>query len=98
MDDILELINRRRRQVLVASCLYYQFNTSLVPDHIYDQWARELADLQKRYPEIAREAVYADAFSDFDGESVTGFDLPIYPEIVNTAQRLLRYVEKKQRK
>lgn len=98
MSDIKELINRRRRQILVHSCLYYQFNTSLVPDQVYDAWARELAELQEKYPEEAAQCVYAKDFERFTSESVTGFDLPFAnPEIVNKAQQLLRIHEKRQR-
>lgn len=74
--EILELINRRRGQILIHSFLYYRMNTSIVPDAIYDQWAKELAELQQEHPDIAFEGIYADAFKDFS-ESVTGFNLPL---------------------
>lgn len=45
-DEILALINRRRRQILVHSFLYYRMNTSIIPDSTYDEWARDLAELQ----------------------------------------------------
>jgi NAD-dependent DNA ligase len=92
MDDIASLIRRRRRQILVHSCMYYRLNESIIPDYVYDGWARELAALHTQYPEIASQVEFAEEFADFTGESVTGFNLPIHlPEIVATATRLLKY-------
>lgn len=91
--EILSLINRRRRQILVHSFLYYRMNTSIISDSTYDEWARDLADLQTKYPEVAREGVYADAFADFS-ESVTGFDLPLHdPWVVSKGLQILKYHE-----
>jgi hypothetical protein len=39
-NEITELITRRRRQVLAHSFAYYR------------NWAKELAELQRKYPEI----------------------------------------------
>ncbi|OYD08569.1 DNA ligase LigA-related protein [Paludifilum halophilum] len=93
-NEILGLIRRRRRQVLIHSFLYYRMNTSIVSDGQYDGWARELAELQTKYPEIAAEVEYAEYFADF-GESVTGFDLPLHlPEVEQAARRVLYLHEK----
>lgn len=90
-DQIKELINRRRRQVLLHSCIYYRLNDSIWTDELYDKKSRELQKLQKQYPDIAKECVYAEAFKDFD-ETTSGFRLPIHlPHIVAKAQRLLKY-------
>lgn len=91
--DILELINRRRRQILIHSFLYYRMNTSVIPDATFDQWARELAKLQSENPEIAQEGVYADAFADFSG-SITGFNLPLSdPWVMSGAMYILKICE-----
>lgn len=96
-DEIKELINRRRRQILVHSFLYYRMNTSIWSDHKFDEACRELVDLQRRFPEIAAECVYHEYFRDFDGS--TGFDLPLHlPEVVITGTRLLRIYQEMQRK
>jgi hypothetical protein len=93
-QKVAELINRRRHQVLVHSFLYYRMNTSIVSDTQYDGWARELAELQEKYPDIAAEVDYAEYFKDF-GESVTGFDLPLHlPEVEQKARRVLYLHEK----
>jgi NAD-dependent DNA ligase len=91
-DDIASLIRRRRRQILVHSCMYYRLNESIVPDPVYDGWARELAMLHEKYPELASTVEYADIFQGFTGETVSGFDLPVHlPEIIGIAHSLLKY-------
>ena len=86
---IAELINRRRRQILVHSCIYYRLNDNIISDHQYDMWSKELAELQAAYPDIAETVPFADEFRGFDGSS--GFDLPIHmPYVVGTAEALLR--------
>jgi NAD-dependent DNA ligase adenylation domain len=86
---ILELINRRKRQILVHSFLYYQLNESIISDHTFDAWCNELVKLLKDYPEEAKQSIYYEEFKDFDGSS--GFDLPFhYPEIQNTGYKILK--------
>ena len=72
---IEELINRRRRQILVHSVLYYEMNTNIVSDSQWSTWAKELDELQKKYPNIARQCVYSEDFDNFDPS--TGFNLPL---------------------
>jgi len=87
--DTLELINRRERQILVHSCLYYQFNENLIQDHVYDAWSKELAELIQTHKEEFKRSVYYIAFKDYDGCS--GFDLPFSdPRVVGVAEGLLR--------
>ena len=68
-----ELIKRRRLQMLVHSCLYYEMSENIWTDHKFDAAARELAQLMTDYPDA-----YSDRFDDYfkgwDGSS--GFDLP----------------------
>ena len=83
-----DLIQRRRHQLLVHSCIYYHLNQNLVSDQQWDSWAKELVELQKKYPKIAERVDYHEAFKDFDG--TTGFDLPFTrPEIINKANWLI---------
>lgn len=97
---IAEKIQQRRLQLIVHSCLYYELNQSVVPDVVWDTWARELVRLQKEYPAIAKEVMYAKEFEGFDGS--TGFDLPIRDEwVMLKAKKLLRirnYAGKKEEK
>ena len=88
---MMELINRRRRQILVHSAAYYRLNASLIPDSRFDSCCRELVELQASYPELAQEAVFADLFADFDGS--TGFHLAGTPWAVEKAMQLVKYAE-----
>lgn len=77
MNEIQELIHRRRRQVLVHSILYYAYNVNLIPDATFDLWAQELAKLQLDHPEDSEAVEYhLEAYRGFTGE--TGFHLPLY--------------------
>lgn len=92
-EDIAALINRRRRQVLVHSVLYYRLNENLVSDSQWAAWAVELEELQKNYPNIAKNVPYADEFENFEHSS--GYNLPLHdPWAVNKARQLLRLKER----
>lgn len=87
---IKELILRRRLQILVHSCIYYRLNTNMISDSTFDEWSKELVELQRKYPKISKLVKYYDSFKDFDGSS--GFDLPYgEPWVLNKAQQLLGY-------
>lgn len=92
LDDthkIFSKIQQRRYQILVHSLLYYELDINLVCDAKWSQWAEELAQLQRKYPDISSTVIFAEEFKDFDGS--TGFDLPYRDEqIVNIAYRLLK--------
>ena len=56
--SIAELLNRRRRQILVHSIIYYKMNDNLISDSTWSAWATELEELQAEYPEIAAKVPY----------------------------------------
>ena len=85
--EISELIQRRRLQILVHSYLYYELNTNIISDSQFNEWAKELVQLQHKYPKVASQVIYAKEFSDFDGS--TGFDLPKNEQVIRIANRLL---------
>lgn len=88
VEPIQSLIQRRRLQLLVHSAIYYHFNENIITDAQWTEWAKELIELQKEYPEIADKTIYADAFRDFDPS--TGYNLPFSdPHIQKTAIALL---------
>ena len=90
----LEWMNRRQRQILVHSFLYYQLNANIIDDHLYDLWSKELAKFMKENPEVAKKSAYYEDFKNFDGSS--GYDLPYgNPEIQNVGYRLLKLHSKK---
>lgn len=100
-DDAKELIKRRRRQILVHSCIYYKFDNNVISDFTYDEWSKELAELQRDYPEESEEVEYVEYFENLDGS--TGFHLPHYlPNIITIAYRLvedkrIRYISDKKK-
>ena len=86
--DVAELLNRRRRQILVHSIIYYKMDDNLISDSAWSAWATELEELQKKYPDIAAKVPYAEEFKDFDHS--TGMNLPLDdPWAVNKARQLL---------
>lgn len=87
LQTISEKIQQRRYQILVHSFLYYQMNVNIVNDHDYDRWSKELADLQREYPEESKKARYYEEFKEFDGSS--GFDLPYTLPNIQTIGHLL---------
>ena len=87
-QTIQEKIKQRRRQMLVHSYLYYEKNENIVSDSKWSQWAMELVQLQKDYPEEASEVEFAEMFKDWDGSS--GAFLNFNGHIIETAERLLK--------
>lgn len=88
-EEVLELVNRRERQILVHSYLYYERDVNIWPDYKYDAACKELTELIKLYPEVAKEAQWSNVYSDFDGS--TGVFLPIkHPWVVSKGEQLYR--------
>ena len=86
---IYELIQQRRLQLLVHSRIYYVLNNNIISDKQFDEFAKELVQLQKDYPQISKDVIFYDAFKNWDG--TTGFDLPLEdPWVVQKANQLLR--------
>lgn len=96
MNDIADLILRRRRQLLVHSIIYYKYGDSIVSDEQWKDWALELEQLQRDYPDIAAQVEMADDFKNFDHS--TGYNLPLGTLwAVATAERLLHYRDIKEK-
>ena len=89
---IAELIQRRRLQLLIHSCLYYNMDTNIVSDKKWDEWARELVKLQKDYPELSNNVCWSEAFADWDASS--GAFLPLDdPWVIRIAKRFVQVKE-----
>ena len=74
LTKIQELIKRRRAQMLIHSCIYYEMNTNIVSDDTWQKWADELESLQKKHPDDCKIGFYDKEFADWDGS--TGSHLP----------------------
>lgn len=89
-DDIkvYEDIQRHRLQLLLWSKLYYDMDTTIVEDRVFDKVGKELVQLQAQYPEISKIVAYAEEFEDWDAS--TGFHLPLQdPWVCWKANQLL---------
>jgi hypothetical protein len=82
---VIEAIARRRRQMLVHSCLYYRMDASVIDDATWTRWAQQLAKLQDKFGHCI--GFYDAAFEDWDGSS--GFHLPADQDVARVAMRLL---------
>jgi len=78
--DIKEMIQRRRHQILIHSCIYYAMDDNIVSDDQWQQWANELAELQDKYPECCKIKFFDREFVAWDGTS--GAFLPLKNEWV----------------
>lgn len=86
---IAELIQQRRLQLLVHSCLYYEMSITKIDDITWDKWAKELRTLQEQYPNISEQVVWYDAFKDWDAS--TGAFLPLKDSwVVQKAHQLIK--------
>lgn len=68
-----ERLQQLRLCILVNSYLYYELGISLISDGQFDALSIELVTLNKEYPSLAGEGLFAKEFKDFDGS--TGFNL-----------------------
>lgn len=88
--SIVSLIEKRRRQILIHSYIYYRLGESIISDYEWTMAAMQLAHLQRKFPKESKKAQYYEGFIGFDGSS--GFDLHYdKPEIERDAHCLLRF-------
>lgn len=93
MNEIEELIHRRRRQILLFGYMYYEMNQNIISDHTYDMYCKQLAELQRDYPEESKIVTfYYKEFETFDGS--TGYHLPKESWMHTSCNRLLNYHRK----
>lgn len=91
-EHIKSEILRRRKQIMVHSCLYYRMSTNIISDFVYDQIGRRLANLQLEYPELSKEVdYYYEYFCMYTSECTSGYNLPIAnQDVVGTAEYILK--------
>lgn len=58
---------------MIHSIIYYELDDNIIGDTEWSKRARELVELQEKYPDIASKVVFADLYKGFDGS--TGLDL-----------------------
>lgn len=75
--EIISQINRRERQILVHSYIYYDLNDNVLEDYQYDAMARDLAKLIREYPEEFLRSEYYNIFINFgQGGCYSGYNIP----------------------
>lgn len=91
IESIRELIKRRRFQILVHSYIYYRLYEKIISNDKFDEWACELIELQKEYPEISSQVELADIFQDFYTIGAAAM-LPLDndPKLESKAKQLLK--------
>ncbi len=89
MQTIKSKIRQRRAQMLVHSYIYYELNDNIISDDTWSKWAKELAELQKKYPkESAEVEFHYEDFKDWDGSS--GAFLNFGEDVKTVAKILLK--------
>ena len=92
-SELAELIRRRRAQMLIHSCIYYEVNESIISDHQWQAWADELQKLQEQNPNCLKIDFYDWEFRDWDG--ATGAHLPHRdPWVYAKSLQILEYSRK----
>lgn len=91
-DRIREFIHRRRRQMIVHSVIYYRLNDNIVDDHTWQEWANQLAAVQKMHPTLKCIGFHDELFDDWDGSTGNHLDLVEY---YSHAQSVLGYHREK---
>ena len=91
---VKEELERRMRQFLVHSYIYYELSNNVLSDHNYDFLCKRMVYLMKEYPEIAIECKYYDICKEADA-SGSGFYIQDYPpEMITMAFRVLWWDKK----
>lgn len=70
----LETLERKQRQLIVHSFIYYHKNGSIWPDSKFDKTAKEVYSVLSS--ETAKQSKFYEVFKDFDG--CTGYNLANY--------------------
>lgn len=92
---IVERIQLLQRSILVNSFAYYGLNSNILSDFNYDDNAKQLAELKKKYPDEFKRSRYYDYFYDYctdedDAHYTSGFDL--LERVKKQDRQLYRYI------
>lgn len=90
---IIEKIRRRRLQIMVTSYMYSELDETYISDEEWDRRAKELAELQKEYPQESKVTVYYEKFKDWEGDTAAGLTYDDW--VISTAHHLLEYRDRK---
>ena len=86
-----QLLERRARQFLLHSFLYYRLDESVLSDQGFDKISEELRELRGRYPHMALP--HAELIEPALGPEASAFAIKDYPaDVVTEAFRLLHAI------
>ena len=84
-----DIIQRKIRQYLVHSFLYYKLGESIIPDRQFDQICKDILNYKKNNSEKINMP-YQDILDDSLANDASGFSIQQFPnEIVSSALHLL---------
>jgi len=89
-SDVRKRMKHLRSLMLIHSYIYYWLDNHIVSDHKWQEWADDLARLQKKHPRMKLD-YYDDAFVGWDGS--TGCHLPYDDWVQSKSVQLLKYHE-----
>ena len=92
-DPTAELIKRRRLQMLIHSCLYYELDNELISDAQFDTWALELAELLSKHSNVYSDR-FDQYFEDWTGDTGMHFNHRD-PWVLSRAEYLVKLHEKR---
>lgn len=97
-QDIVELIKRRRLQTLIHSIVYYTLDESIISDAEWSRRAKELCELQEKYPAESRKAPLYDIFKDFNYSTGAGLAYKADDRAIGKAQYLIAMQPRRKKK
>lgn len=97
-QTIVELIKRRRLQTLIHSIVYYSFDESIISDAEWSCRAKELCELQEKYPAESEEAPLCDIFKDFNYSTGAGLVYKADDAAIGKAKYLIDIQPKRRKK
>lgn len=87
-NEVRVLIKRRRAQMLIHSCIYYELDNSIISDNQWQEWADHLERLQTENPDCCKIGFFDFEFRDWTG--ATGNHLPLRdPWVISKARYII---------
>lgn len=85
--SIQEKINFLQRFIILHSYIYYELNSNVISDRLYDKKSKELTEYKNLYPDLWKSSMYYKQFGDeYNGS--TGFTL--YHDLDEKQQAVIR--------
>lgn len=76
-----------QRFIILHSYIYYELNSNVISDRVYDLKSKELAKLKNEYPDLWKNSMYYKQFGD-EYNGATGFTL--YHDLNDKQKEIIR--------